>query len=1002
MFERRGGWHIAGRAEFSSTPAEFGDGGPASAVSTDERYSFRVPHRCGSRDIRGSSSGCGSEHTVGGRPSVMDLASCHGLTNSSASAGITSANVSDSRWAAAAACTPPLPPLSAAPACFPKAAFPQRVCRGVFRCVRAYKPTLSAAVVGGGAEGGGRASWHDVKHAIGVYLHRLRRYVFRRVRWLSLLVVLGVLLWCGVRAWMAPAPLPPWESPLAVVVHHKDVVQRMQLDVPRRLRADEVPSWTLRVLPRGCPNCIEGPAWETAVQRAAAGLMAHRAQEDIQHQQHHLNVDVRGADALMESTAEDMINDSGPYAVFATPAAPLGRIGPFLLAMHSVTDDVDIAGELPRWAWMRRTGTHHGRRWNPRAASTSAAAADTGPHVRHQRLSAPPYTAVMGIPSVDDARHATLRATQRETWLGYSRVARHDNDFDGALLQLYIFAAREPSSSAGEEDRSRVPQDEDIGLTVDAEAFLPTTREFRDGSAFYEAWERYNPHYRPEDPAFVTSSAGAAAGQQRTPHVHSNMSYVQRRMSLRPDWRKGAGWTSPCSHVMTSTVYDQAGVSPAPAMTRLRAFLDLPTSPAFTSGARYLCTASAALWREALSFRNMLWVDMMTDRQPTSKKKHGEDGGWGLAVEVGMTQKTILWLEYAYHAFPDVPYIIKSDDDVYVKVPQLVSDMWYIYGDRQTRDAVATTTTITTTTTAVDTVDAAAASGDDGRASAADDALYQARTTPVSAAAEAAAADYQRATASSACVYWGLLWGQYDHVPYFVGMLYLLDRRLARVILEPAAEKPSSAAAAASVDFLRLAMLDYNPRLHHYYRDAGMYAEDFFIGKTLKARQRRAQELCPDRRVTFIEEGSPRFHDLRRGYRSMITWASVVLHRCLPADMRFIDYYFHHEHLFSANISQPATMDGGVEEAAKAVEAAAQAQARLEHPATDGYQFPLAQWAPHGTVERNRKKLVVREEDGVAVYDVTFRRWGFEHLVRGGIHSVPHYKKNTKKYVLVE
>ncbi|SYZ64134.1 Galactosyltransferase (plasmid) [Leishmania braziliensis MHOM/BR/75/M2904] len=90
-----------------------------------------------------------------------------------------------------------------------------------------------------------------------------------------------------------------------------------------------------------------------------------------------------------------------------------------------------------------------------------------------------------------------------------------------------------------------------------------------------------------------------------------------------------------------------------------------------------MCHVSTALWQEALHHRNSLWLDLLTDRHPTTNKKMGMPNSWGVPTEVGMSQKVVIWLNYAYTAFPDVPYLMKGDDDMYLKVPQYLSDLRY-------------------------------------------------------------------------------------------------------------------------------------------------------------------------------------------------------------------------------------------------------------------------------------------------------------------------------------
>nr|CCC89243.1 unnamed protein product [Trypanosoma congolense IL3000] len=53
----------------------------------------------------------------------------------------------------------------------------------------------------------------------------------------------------------------------------------------------------------------------------------------------------------------------------------------------------------------------------------------------------------------------------------------------------------------------------------------------------------------------------------------------------------------------------------------------------------------------------------------------GEDGTWGPAVEYVMSRKTYLWFQFALHMFPSAPYLVKGDDDMFMRVPQYLADL---------------------------------------------------------------------------------------------------------------------------------------------------------------------------------------------------------------------------------------------------------------------------------------------------------------------------------------
>ncbi|TPP48793.1 Galactosyltransferase family protein [Leishmania donovani] len=418
----------------------------------------------------------------------------------------------------------------------------------------------------------------------------------------------------SIRSSKEAARKSKFPSSFSVLVHHGTAVERLtttqrglaasENDSLVRLDRDQLPSWTLRVIDEDCTMCFDNVTYASAV-AANAG---------------------RSTDRTGNQRLEGL-------SVFATTSAPLGLMGPMLFAMASVTDDVDIATELPRWQWVIQSYAQQ------RRFVHSPQSRGTGERPRH--------LIVMGIPSTDQPKRYPLRDAQRATWLTYREVARTENNFTGALLQLYVFAAAERDS----EDTTH--------STVDVAQLAPTVSEY----------------------AAATAQHLAAEGGD----VNSAPTYVQRRVVLRDGWRDiprsdDAVWKSPCAGVRTSVVTRASLVDGTSPLAALSAQLSLPVTPAFTAAAQYVCHVSAALWQEALHHRNSLWLDFLTDRKPTTKKKMGDAISWGFPAEVGMTQKVVIWLNYAYTAFPDVPYIMKGDDDTYLKVPQYLSDLRHVRG----------------------------------------------------------------------------------------------------------------------------------------------------------------------------------------------------------------------------------------------------------------------------------------------------------------------------------
>ncbi|CAG9567172.1 phosphoglycan beta 1,3 galactosyltransferase [Leishmania major strain Friedlin] len=667
-----------------------------------------------------------------------------------------------------------------------------------------------------------------------------------------------------------------------VLVQHEDAVSRLNLTAAQRacivagaaygacglvhLSANELPSWTLRVVERDCADCMDTYTYRTTVK----GVRLHKR-----------------------------------HGVYATSSAPLGRVGPMLLAMTSVTDDVNVRTELPQWEWLRHV---YGEGF-----PTVGGAGEGAAQPRR------PYLAVMGIPSTDQPARAALREAQRRTWLTYQEVARTENHFDAALLALYVFAAVEPKAAPGASESSSASTRNGTSAAEPRRgrlsALLPTTTE-----------------YKAATEALLTATAQAEGiGDLAAEGI------VQRRMELRRDWNIAAVEDTPCADVISRRVTVGAETS---ALLYLSGALSLPVTPAFTSPAEYVCHASSALWQEALTHRNVVWIDMMTDRRPTTNKKLGEDGKWGLPVEVGMSQKLILWLEYAYHAFKNVPFIIKGDDDSYVKVPQFLSDVRYV------RNGVKR-----------------------GRFSPPlprPPAMARARGSSATKAATSRRArhTYDRLPVDrTKCFYWGS-GRRMLGVRFNAGMLFMLHRRLAQVILEP----PQSS---SDVDLRTLAVADYSNDRRSLYRQAGLHHEDVMIGVTLRNRYNRSMELCTDETIWYVKESYNRFHDLHRGKLNPVTWSTVVAHRCRPADAYFLHYYFQNE--YSASTVEIARGDDREE---VAIEAAAEWVAEQRNAFSDSVpgwdDLPSVLWTHRASAA---PEYVVATGDDVAVYNYSYQYW---------------------------
>jgi phosphoglycan beta-1,3-galactosyltransferase len=715
----------------------------------------------------------------------------------------------------------------------------------------------------------------------------------------------------------------------------------------RVLQPSQLPSWTLYPITKGCEVCIDEDAYVAAV-RGAPSIVGTTVFAPAQpaspppHQQ-----------KLRTAVSPPAL--ATQLGVYATTSAPLGRIGPMLLAIASVTDDVALPAEFAKWSWIPHV-SRHGELLE-----------------QARRGAAPAHLAVLGIPSTDHPARASLRDAQRDTWMTYSDVARAENGFAGKLLVLYVFAASErrqmrsspqhlhssnvaPTAAAAAVKKEKqkassltvepltgyVSRDTQR-LRCDASVLLPTLSEFIEAA----------------EVRAVTALLPTGLDNAQDRAVQPSLHYVQRRMTLRVGWQQGNSADAPCDNIAESRVTLEGlvnshgtGNQTPSATVALAAHLELPVAPLFTVPAQLVCYASAGLWQEALTYKNALWIDMMTDRQPTgSRKKMGEQASWGLPIEVGMSQKLILWLSYAYHAFPDVPYIIKGDDDTYLKVPQYLNDISYLQRGRSGRsldDLLGR-----------DGVVGAAAEGGDGRGGL----TSTARHTVAAGRVPTPTTNYLRVRATEECAYWGSMRRWNSEVYFGAGMLFLLHRRLVQTVLE---ERPEF-----NNDVMRLVVQDYSPLYAHSYYAAMMDHEDVMLGKLLAERRALAVQLCPFHRSWYVWENWDRFHDVHRGRVRSVTWATVAAHRCTPVDFAYLHYFFQHEYHHHHHGGARDDAVAANEEAQRQAQAWVDAQRAL-HDATRGAD-------PNGTAVQeggNRASNGVRRRrDGQPAFDADTIAW---------------------------
>ena len=88
---------------------------------------------------------------------------------------------------------------------------------------------------------------------------------------------------------------------------------------------------------------------------------------------------------------------------------------------------------------------------------------------------------------------------------------------------------------------------------------------------------------------------------------------------------------------------------------------------------------SSRLLKEAEQYRDVIILNIR-EGNASGTKVSGKGGHWGLPAEVGMTRKGFVWLRFATTHFAGrAHYIMKGDDDVFLRVPLYVRDLRRIH-----------------------------------------------------------------------------------------------------------------------------------------------------------------------------------------------------------------------------------------------------------------------------------------------------------------------------------
>ncbi|ORC86784.1 UDP-Gal or UDP-GlcNAc-dependent glycosyltransferase, partial [Trypanosoma theileri] len=83
---------------------------------------------------------------------------------------------------------------------------------------------------------------------------------------------------------------------------------------------------------------------------------------------------------------------------------------------------------------------------------------------------------------------------------------------------------------------------------------------------------------------------------------------------------------------------------------------------------------SESLLKEADEYHDIITLPVNEGR-PNKKNLEYSSNDWGVEVQIGLSRKTFLWFELALRLFPRVNYITKGDDDIFLRVPQFLSDL---------------------------------------------------------------------------------------------------------------------------------------------------------------------------------------------------------------------------------------------------------------------------------------------------------------------------------------
>jgi hypothetical protein len=82
---------------------------------------------------------------------------------------------------------------------------------------------------------------------------------------------------------------------------------------------------------------------------------------------------------------------------------------------------------------------------------------------------------------------------------------------------------------------------------------------------------------------------------------------------------------------------------------------------------------SDSLQKEIVAHHDIIGLNLREGK--STGKISGGAGYWGMEAEVGMSKKALIWYRIALEQFPQADFILKADDDIFLRVPLYLRDV---------------------------------------------------------------------------------------------------------------------------------------------------------------------------------------------------------------------------------------------------------------------------------------------------------------------------------------